>query len=346
MRRLISCAAWRLPCSAGDGRCFAEPLIGLKSAPNENWFATHRASILADLSESRNDRSLAGSIDQRIAPLVATINEHASYVTLSSCSGRISLFHRRQQQHGGLAGESMGKKVPKKRGSGLGTLFQSHDPFAEVDGDLSSETKGHQRLSDAVSKRVEAIVAALEEFSSQNGAVEEPGHQHGIHTEVLQLKFEPMILHVMCASLPDAYQLMINATESGQCRSGLLAFRPAERSRHGRRGKAGTVPLASDASGACETTGDVEASDCEDNDVSRKIVLSVSSTLYMDIPLLTRVTGPHAAGFSSAACEGSAAERALVRHAVLTSEMLFHENFRRTAAFMQRLQQAHRQPTS
>lgn len=56
-------------------------------------FPVHKKKILLDLALSRNDHSPKHSIDVKCRPLLAFLNAHPDYVSTSSCSGRIALFH-------------------------------------------------------------------------------------------------------------------------------------------------------------------------------------------------------------------------------------------------------------
>ncbi|ORC87466.1 uncharacterized protein TM35_000222650 [Trypanosoma theileri] len=169
-------------------------------------FLERREKILSDLRENKNDKSLAGRVDPQIAPLVMFINENfTSYVTSSSCSGRASLFHK------GLTSDPLPtERVERKRGSfGQGTLFQSHDRFHDME-----------------SVVVEHLTPTLENFAAWRKQQEEYKNNDPVvyKTELLQLKFEPMIIHILCETMEDASKLLQCATESGQMESGVLSF--------------------------------------------------------------------------------------------------------------------------
>lgn len=173
----------------------------VNGVPAREFFAALREQILSDLKHNRNDKSIASRVDPQIAGLVAMINDtFTSYVTTSSCSGRISLFHR--GKHSEVAAVEQQRC---KRGSfGRGTLFQSHDPLPCVEDTVRG-----------------ALVPALGQFWEWRKEV--PHDTLVAETELLQLKFEPMIVHILCADVEAASQLLQCASESGQMNSGILS---------------------------------------------------------------------------------------------------------------------------
>lgn len=192
-------------------------IVAAAAAPNSSplpeWFVNNRLEILHNIEHNQKDFSLAGGVDPLIRPLVDFINKDERYVTLSSCSGRFSLFHRvsaprptKGTQHGSddRTTPSVGATSPKplmKRGAGLGTVYQTHDPFdADSGADAAAELAVH------------ALKPLLVE-----------GRQPAEGDELLQLKFEPMILHVMCSGVDDAVRLLNAANDAGLRRSGILA---------------------------------------------------------------------------------------------------------------------------
>ncbi|KAL2931413.1 tRNA wybutosine-synthesizing protein 2/3/4 [Bienertia sinuspersici] len=74
-------------------------------------FERRKAATMAAIASTEVDKSPKGTIDAPIIPLLNTINNHPSYFTTSSCSGRISIFSH----------------LPNKPKGGS-WLFISHDP--------------------------------------------------------------------------------------------------------------------------------------------------------------------------------------------------------------------------
>ncbi|EPY23772.1 tRNA wybutosine-synthesizing protein 3 [Strigomonas culicis] len=177
---------------------------GVHGGAASEFFVQNRAHIIADLRANTNDKSLAGCVDARIRPLVELINSDAlpQYVTSSSCSGRLSLFHRGKCEVGV---EAAATHAERKRGSfGRGMLFQSHDPLPDV--------------AAAVQQRLLPALAAHEAWRATL-----PTTPLLYDTEVVQLKFEPMIVHVLCADVDAASALLQCASEAAQTTSGILS---------------------------------------------------------------------------------------------------------------------------
>ncbi|KAH9608479.1 hypothetical protein KSS87_000681 [Heliosperma pusillum] len=65
-------------------------------------FEKRKAATMAAISSTSPDKSPKGNIDAPIIPLLSAINNHPSYFTTSSCSGRISIFsHKPNSSKGG-----------------------------------------------------------------------------------------------------------------------------------------------------------------------------------------------------------------------------------------------------
>ena len=301
----------RLACPSARFTRIGSRLVSSSEGPcgsaADELFDIQRRRIIDDLSSNTNDKSLAGGLDQRIRMLVEAINSDASYVTLSSCSGRVSLFHRQRNELVTNPAELPSLQQPrKKRGTGLGTLFQSHDP-AHDPADAASSTQIWEHVEGRLTKLTEAI----EGFRRQESIVETTSNV--VLEEILQLKFEPMILHVMCRDMQAAHTLLTVANEAGQRRSGLLSFRLPSTKGLSHRQVASNPPRGNTS--ACPET--------------KKITVSISSAIGMDVPLMIR-TPRTGASWSYSQDEPGNPERMLLRHLLLVSETMFAENFRRT----------------
>lgn len=148
-------------------------------------FDQKRTNILHSLSlEPANytDLSPKGSVDEPIRHLINLINHNSDLVTTSSCSGRVSVF---------LEGSGSGGK-----GGGGRWLFVSHDPL-----DLNGKESWTERFG--------------LHPSAGNG-------QKGVSTNVrhVHLKFEPMILHILCRNATVADKLLKCAQGAGFRESG------------------------------------------------------------------------------------------------------------------------------
>ncbi|KAH6628636.1 methyltransferase TYW3-domain-containing protein [Chaetomium tenue] len=219
-------------------------------------FTIKKHKILAQLAvpdAEYTDASPKGSVDAGIRHLIDRINNddaHAGLVTTSSCAGRVSVYLEGRKagpspspaagdgglvnegtgggEGGGVGGRGDGAPAAAGASSAGGKgggewLFVSHDPVEGGcrDGDDGGGGGGYERLLLGLGP---AAVVTGEETGA--GKAELTGSSRLIH-----FKFEPMILHVLTASLEHA-QLVIQAgMEAGFRESGavsLLARQPDE----------------------------------------------------------------------------------------------------------------------
>lgn len=213
------------------------PLTELASSPS-TWFEQFRADTLRHLAQNTNDKSLAGRVDPLVLPLVTAINAHAEMVTLSSCSGRLTLFHRGTTSVPVGDGDAT-SQLAKRGALGRGTLFQTHDPILD------------KARVDVV---VQDLMTAIDAFVQWRRGLGVSVGGAAVANELLQFKFEPMILHIMVGELEHATRILNAASESGQRRSGILAV--------------------SRCSGAQQKK-------------PQKITVNVTSALCFDVPLFT-----------------------------------------------------------
>jgi tRNA(Phe) wybutosine-synthesizing methylase Tyw3 len=186
-------------CSSRFGFFRSLSLEAITQIVSDRHFKNQKQEILQDLHENKNDKSLAGKVDPRILEMVNLINSKECFYTTSSCSGRISLFHRENPNElSENLMEEQQKTTGKKRGSGRGTIFQSHDPLPL---DCSS---------------------ALEECWNQL-QIENNSSSLSCPRGTVELKFEPLILHVRCRDLISAQKLLDAAAGAGLRKSGLIA---------------------------------------------------------------------------------------------------------------------------
>ncbi|KAL4805830.1 methyltransferase TYW3-domain-containing protein [Aspergillus unguis] len=188
-------------------------------------FTTRKAKILAGLStpeEDYSDLSPKGSVDEGIRDLIQDINSLPGLVTTSSCAGRISVFleGRRapnaaqvpeQQPTTGELGEQ--KKFAPSGGKGAGRwLYVSHEPL-----DLGAYEKNGGKKS------------LLELFEMVPGDGKPPGVDKESHApRLVRFHFDPMILHIMTATLHHAQPVLSAASSSGFRESGLQSLRCLE----------------------------------------------------------------------------------------------------------------------
>lgn len=172
------------------------------------------------------DLSPKGSVDVKCRPIIQLLNDHPDYVTTSSCSGRISLFHSQEDTKG--EGES------KRGGPGaLGWLFVKHGIMLPEEmerlvcflcGEPSTE---ENRELDRHHRAQAAALVSDDDPAYYTGEVEgallssppAPMPTHG----TVSLKIEPFVLHVQCRHTGDAKRLLNAAIgDSGYRNSGML----------------------------------------------------------------------------------------------------------------------------
>lgn len=181
-------------------------------------FDTKKAKILSQLSspsDTYTDLSPKGSVDAPIRTLVDQINAIPTLATTSSCSGRIAIY-------------SSGSTQAKGGGS---WLFVSHTPLT-----LDSSTT----LPALLESDANEFPRSVSIFSHVGDASFDPA------APLVHLKFEPLILHVMCASTSAARKLLAAAQGAGFRESGIASLPPAavEGDRKRRAQQEGPVMLA------------------------------------------------------------------------------------------------------
>ncbi|KAK1713816.1 hypothetical protein CaCOL14_003443 [Colletotrichum acutatum] len=210
-------------------------------------FTTRKHKILEQLSvpdAEYTDASPKGSVDVGIRELIDELNALDGFVTTSSCAGRVSVFLEGRKAGGGAAGTDQGAAAaaaavssssqdddipapavletiagPGGKGGGGTWLFVSHDP---VPG-------SHDNDEDLLR------LFGLVDEDAGRGAGQEPGQavevsgrsQSGRRKRLIHFKFEPMILHVLTASLSHAQLLLKCALAAGFRESGALNLLPS-----------------------------------------------------------------------------------------------------------------------
>ncbi|KAH8131833.1 tRNA wybutosine-synthesizing protein 3 [Trichoderma asperellum] len=177
--------------------------LGAPSAP----FREKKAKILQQLAipdADYSDASPKGSVDEGIRYLIDEINTAEGYVTTSSCAGRASVFleGRKSKTGDGENGES--EQVARVGGKGAGGtwLYVSHDPKADG-GEGYMDWMKELGLPDAAD-----VLGIYHDASDER--------------RLIHFKFEPMILHVLTASLGHAQLLLRCALQAGFRESGAI----------------------------------------------------------------------------------------------------------------------------
>ncbi|OLN96429.1 tRNA wybutosine-synthesizing protein 3 [Colletotrichum chlorophyti] len=186
-------------------------------------FTARKQKILQQLSvplAEYTDASPKGSVDVGIRELIDELNALDGFVTTSSCAGRVSVFlegrkaaaaaEDPQGDDGGTLATVAG---PGGKGGGGTWLFVSHDPIP-----------GSHDDDDELLR----LLGFVDEREASGGSA--PGKsgsaQPGRRRRLVHFKFEPMILHVLTASLAHAQLLLKCAFAAGFRESGALNLLP------------------------------------------------------------------------------------------------------------------------
>ncbi|CEL01918.1 hypothetical protein ASPCAL01494 [Aspergillus calidoustus] len=188
-------------------------------------FVSRKSKILAELSapdEEYSDLSPKGSVDEGIRDLIQDINTLPGLVTTSSCAGRISVFleGRRGSNPAEEANAGEERKFVPSGGKGAGKwLYVSHEPMETENG--RAIPKGFEANKERKS--------LLEVFGMVAGDGNPPSvDKEGHAPRLVRFHFEPMILHIMTATLGHAQPVLSAASSSGFRESGLQSLRCLE----------------------------------------------------------------------------------------------------------------------
>ncbi|KAK9466931.1 methyltransferase TYW3-domain-containing protein [Lipomyces arxii] len=152
-------------------------------------FNVRKTQILGELKSPLPDLSPKGGPDVQILPLLELINAHPELVSTSSCAGRVAVY-----AEGAHDNEEQRVRVGGKGGGGK-WLYVSHDEPGEV-------TSWNDLLG---------------QFGVETG---KPFTEIAANKQYVHFKFEPMILHVLCANSDIAFKLLGIALACGFRESG------------------------------------------------------------------------------------------------------------------------------
>ncbi|KEP67217.1 UNVERIFIED_CONTAM: kelch repeat-containing protein [Hammondia hammondi] len=179
------------------------------------------------------DKSLKGSVDRDLLRICSIINTNPSYVTTSSCSGRISVF-----QNGPKSPEGNSKKGGK-------LIYASHSPIEQAEvaviiqrlrsGDSHYQSKvkhgaTHRPLNADDAERGSSPFPDQRDQPAPQ-ALKDPKHDSfkvARHSgkPTVDLKVEPFVMHVECADLESARTLLTAAVTCGLKHSGMSVAGP------------------------------------------------------------------------------------------------------------------------
>ncbi|KAL3933029.1 MAG: hypothetical protein SGBAC_010576 [Bacillariaceae sp.] len=181
----------------GNQEVLLPSFVDLRRKSLQALYRTTDGSIIG------TDKSPKGSVDAPIQPLVDLINKSSSYCTLSSCSGRLSLFDP-NGRHEGMQGSSPDAEDHETNtGSGKGRggwLLISHDPIPPS----------------------ELVDCFPNDGNADGGSIVSGGSGTSDVMIPWVFKLEPMLLHIAARSLQKGKQLLQIALELGFRESGLV----------------------------------------------------------------------------------------------------------------------------
>ncbi|KAI9044919.1 tRNA wybutosine-synthesizing 3 family protein [Aspergillus affinis] len=202
-------------------------------------FVSRKSKILAELSipdAEYTDLSPKGSVDEGIRDLIRDVNALPGLVTTSSCAGRISVFLEGRKskpppQQQALPEQDESSNEPQRLfvpsgGKGAGRwLFVSHESLKEygVPGSGSQPEPGDAETKPGQEGTSKSL---CELFGMGPGDGKPPGmNKQGRAPRLVRFHFEPMILHIMAATLHHAHPVLSAASASGFRESGLQSLR-------------------------------------------------------------------------------------------------------------------------
>ncbi|KAL2007534.1 hypothetical protein VTN00DRAFT_8972 [Thermoascus crustaceus] len=213
-------------------------------------FLSRKRKILADLSvpdAEYTDLSPKGSVDEGIRDLIRDVNGLEGLVTTSSCAGRVSVFlegqkrgrtrkqtqnappsdvkknddedgedHREDDDGDTEQQERMGTKFASAGGKGGGRwLYVSHDPVTVPARDAEGRCE---------SSSLHALFGMVPGDVKPKRKHDDDGDE-GQGLRLVRFRFEPMILHIMAATLKHAQPVLTAASSAGFRESGLQSLR-------------------------------------------------------------------------------------------------------------------------
>ncbi|KPA77565.1 hypothetical protein ABB37_06938 [Leptomonas pyrrhocoris] len=223
-------------------------------------FVSHKSHILANLQSNACDLSPKGSVDAKCLPVMGLLNTQPDYITTSSCSGRIALFHS-IGPHDGSAEIREGKddgdvdpsptptsRMKRGEGAALGWVFVKHGmlrpeemvrvvhflcgkPETPEEAALdAAEVDVHTAHMTAIIDRegqstVAAATAGMFDGEVEGVLVEAPAESPlpPPSRGTVSLKMEPFVMHVECRTMEAAKALLSAAvSDSGYRNSGVI----------------------------------------------------------------------------------------------------------------------------
>ncbi|KAI9670868.1 MAG: hypothetical protein M1817_003753 [Caeruleum heppii] len=205
-------------------------------------FRRKKERLLCQLRKSDDeyeDLSPKGSVDSGLVNLVNLIAAQEPLVTTSSCSGRLSVFLEGQRQREQQDGTLQRERIPGSE--------NYHQPSTTLSDDASDGTHATRRLLHGTAAGVggkggggrwlfvshdpvempSPVPSVDNHFMTKFGLVHTPDaglSPSCLTARFVHLKFEPMILHILAASLDHAQLVLTAALQAGFRESGAMSI--------------------------------------------------------------------------------------------------------------------------
>uniref|UniRef100_F9WFD2 tRNA(Phe) 7-[(3-amino-3-carboxypropyl)-4-demethylwyosine(37)-N(4)]-methyltransferase n=1 Tax=Trypanosoma congolense (strain IL3000) TaxID=1068625 RepID=F9WFD2_TRYCI len=205
------------------------PTKAARQAQSDKEFVAHKQRVLTNLRDNMCDHSPKGGVDRKCLNVMGLLNGHEDYITVSSCSGRIALFHSTaipESKDGGTdSANRAGKRGSKEA---LGWLMVKHGELTGeeieciVNGLCGMETEGN---SDGGNSSVKLSAGTGGDEDELDGVwvrdgVLSPSPLPNFGT--VTLKMEPFVMHVACRTMESGKRLLTAAaTGAGFRNSGV-----------------------------------------------------------------------------------------------------------------------------
>lgn len=198
----------------------SNPTAAMLQKRLDKTFAEDKKRILDGLETARGcDNSPKGFVDPVCLPLMYLLNAHPDYVTTSSCSGRIALFHSLTSEGGSDGGVKRGNLKAR------GWVFVSHEFLTDRQKSEIVESMHNPpiTLDDKCEQAAAAASAQPSEAQEYQAHVGESTTFSPPSYGELSLKCEPFVMHVQCRTMESAKTLLSAAvSDAGFRNSGVV----------------------------------------------------------------------------------------------------------------------------
>ncbi|OJK02038.1 hypothetical protein ASPACDRAFT_58420 [Aspergillus aculeatus ATCC 16872] len=253
-------------------------MSGPESRPIPEAFELRKRKILAELSipdAEYTDLSPKGSVDEGIRELIDDINTLPGLVTTSSCAGRLSVFlEGRKKQHQQQSSEGQQRQFVPSGGKGAGKwLYVSHDALKEYGEKQGEEEDEEEENNKRPLHRLFGMSPGDGKPPKLDGSGQAP--------RLVRFSYEPMILHIMAATLHHANPVLSAASSSGFRESGLQSLRCLDAD--DADGPSPIVAVRSAGMALESVIGYCEEKQDDDDDESEPVIRSLVTEEYLEM---------------------------------------------------------------